>query len=55
MGGSSSSRWRGHTPKRLVEETPAIDLLHPVLKTALAAPAATGSLTWRTETGARVD
>jgi len=51
MGGPGSTRWRGHERRGLVEETPALDMLHDTLKAALAAPAATGSLTWRTEDG----
>jgi hypothetical protein len=38
MGGPGSTRWRGHTPKALVENTPTLDLQHPRLQAALAQP-----------------
>ena len=47
MGGPGSTRWRGHRPRRLVEETPCLDLLDPELKEALRLPSACGELDLR--------
>jgi hypothetical protein len=38
MGGSNSGRWAGYERKRLVEETPALDLAHPAVREALQGP-----------------
>lgn len=45
MGGRGSSRWLRHEPKRLVEHTFHIDLLHPQLRPLLHDPA---PATWTT-------
>ena len=47
MGGPGSTRWRGHNRRRLVEETPCLDLLDPELKQALRLPEASGELDLR--------
>jgi hypothetical protein len=51
MGGRGSTRWKGHTPKKLAEETPCLDFLHPKWREALRHREATGSIRWSTRSG----
>ena len=44
MGGNGSTRWRGHEAKPLIEETQALDLMDPAIKSALEAAAPTENL-----------
>ena len=46
MGGRNSTRWRGHQPRRLVEEAHCIDLLDPKWKEVLRLERASGTLEW---------
>jgi hypothetical protein len=47
MGGSGSTRWRGHRPRPLVEEAHCLDFLDTNWKEILRLPAASGTLEWR--------
>jgi hypothetical protein len=47
MGGSGSTRWRGHQPRRLVEQTHCLDLLDRRWKEILRLRQASGTLEWR--------
>jgi hypothetical protein len=47
VGGSGSTRWRGHHRRALVEEAHCLDFLDPNWKEILRLPAASGTLEWR--------
>jgi hypothetical protein len=47
MGGSGSTRWRGHRRRALVEETHCLDLLDRRWKEILRLRQASGTLEWR--------
>ena len=47
MGGSESTRWRGHRRRPLVEEASCFDLLDPNWKEILRLHRASGTLEWR--------
>ena len=49
MGGLGSTRWNGHKPKPLVEESLRIDLLAPELRPALRQPGETAAFTTFTQ------
>ncbi len=51
MGGSKSTRWRGHQPRRLVEETNRLDFGSPEWRAVLKHSTASGNLRWTDSTG----